>query len=342
MAAALFLDRLGHKIAIFEWFETPHPLGSGLLIQPSGQAVLSELGLLDAIRARGHLVDRLHGVSLPSGKRALDMQYRYGPKGISALGIHRASLFSALSDMSDALRQRIDAAGARSPLAQGKIRRLPFGAFWGNVDMPPDHTVLSDALDQRYFHAEKMAGIMPIGINPETGNQGAALFWSEKPERAELTVERDITEFQNAYVKLWPEAKPFVSQLASMDDLTMAVYHHRTGSACQSSRLLFVGDSWHCTSPQLGQGANMALIDAQVLAAALEGAATIKAIAPAYMQARKMHISLYQSLSQIFTPLYQSENRFLPLFRDVAIHYFARWPLIRNFIARTVSGGLGL
>jgi len=376
MAAALFLNRQGHKVTIFERFETPQPLGSGLLIQPSGQAVLSQLGLLEAIRERGHLVDRLHGVSLPSGKRALDMQYCYGPDGTCALGIHRASLFDILyeavleseikvecgqtmtgvRDIDTKITPEIgeldhsehsfdlliDASGARSPLAQGQIRRLPFGAFWGNVDMPRDHAILPDALDQRYFHAEKMAGIMPIGINPDTGNQGAALFWSEKPERAEMTVNRGIAEFQKAYVSLWPEAEPFVAQLTSMDDLTMAVYHHQTGSAYRSPRLLFVGDSWHCTSPQLGQGANMALIDAQALAMAIENSKSIEAIAPAYAQTRKFHIGLYQALSFVFTPLYQSENRFLPLFRDVSIHYFAQWPVIRGFIARTVSGGLGL
>lgn len=373
MTAALFLSRQGHHVTLFERFIEPQPLGSGLLIQPSGQYVLDAIGVLREAKARAESVDHLHGISAKSNRRALDMQYRFSGRGTPALGIHRASLFDILMNavvkaeirietgcrlvgvdqgketimplfqdkkIIDKFDLLVDATGARSPLANGRIRKMTYGAFWATVDMPEHHQVRSNALDQRYWRASKMAGIMPIGNNPATGNPGAAIFWSEKPENADAVVDAGIDKFRSDFCELWPEAAPFVAQLQSMDDLTMAIYAHRTGHAQSSSRIIHIGDSWHCTSPQLGQGANMALLDAFALSEAIRQASNVRQISKKYRKARSFHIQLYQALSVIFTPLYQSNGKLLPLIRDLAIHYLARLPLVRTFIAKTVSGML--
>jgi len=282
LSSALFLVRQGHEVTLFERFAEPRPVGSGLLIQPSGQEILESLRLLDKVKALSSPVHHLHGISIVKNRRALDMRYENTRSGIPALGIHRASLFSVLMDAVKAANipiivnselvaveeihasikpvfansavdadydLLIDASGARSPLASGRSRNLKYGAFWATVDMPADHRILPDALDQRYFRASKMAGIMPIGINPATVNPGAAIFWSEKPEKAADVIDAGIACFREEYCKLWPEAEPFVGQIKSMDELTMAVYAHRTDHSQMSRRMFRVGDSWHCTSP---------------------------------------------------------------------------------------------
>ncbi|MDX3911104.1 MAG: hypothetical protein QHC67_14980 [Sphingobium sp.] len=87
----------GHHVTLFERFDTPRPIGSGLMLQPTGMAVLSELGLLDATLARGARVDRLFG---KAGKRVvLDVHYAaLRRKGMFGIGIHRASLFAILHE----------------------------------------------------------------------------------------------------------------------------------------------------------------------------------------------------------------------------------------------------
>lgn len=374
MASALFLSRAGHDVTLFDQFETPRPLGSGLLIQPSGQAVLLQLGLLDRIEQLSAPVTRLFGINVSNGRRALDMEYRHLGAGVHALGIHRASLFDVLFDAvkaegidlrtgfklsganvadggvtpifeqgpaTEAFELLVDASGAHGPLASGKTTQLPFAALWTTVDMPPDTDVAHAALDQRYVGSHKMAGIMPVGINPESGNAGAALFWSIKPEAMGELREHGIEAWQQQFLSVWPEAAAFVTQIRSFDDLTLAIYRHRTGSPVSQKRIFHIGDSWHCTSPQLGQGANMALIDGAAIAAAIGQSCPVDQIGRQYRHLRSDHVKLYQMLSFAFTPLYQSDSHVLPLLRDTAIHHGARLPLVRSLIANVVSGNLG-
>jgi salicylate hydroxylase len=374
MASALFLKRAGHEVVLFDQFATPRPLGSGLLIQPSGQHILGQLGLLDQIRDRAAPVTRLSGINMHNGKRALDMQYCFLGADSHALGIHRASLFQLLFEAvgkadielhtgcqltavavdNDRVKPRfegrseevsfdllIDASGANSPLASGQVRQLPFAALWTTVDMPPGTAIADAALDQRYVGAHKMAGVMPVGINPQSGHAGAALFWSIKPDEMAALHQRGLEAWQQEFLKVWPEASPFVMQITSLDELVLAIYRHRTGIAVTNDRIFHMGDAWHCTSPQLGQGANMALIDAAAIATAIEHACSLAEIGAHYRYLRSDHVKLYQALSYIFTPLYQSDSRILPALRDVTIHYAGRLPMVRSLIASVVSGNLG-
>lgn len=49
LATALLLHRDGHHVTLFERFDAPRPVRSGLMIQPTGLAVLRQLGLADAL-----------------------------------------------------------------------------------------------------------------------------------------------------------------------------------------------------------------------------------------------------------------------------------------------------
>ncbi|AZU03843.1 FAD-dependent monooxygenase [Glycocaulis alkaliphilus] len=67
LAAALLLHRDGHRVRLYERFETPRPIGSGLLIQPTGLAVLERLGLDTALKAHASVVERLLGKAVRVG-----------------------------------------------------------------------------------------------------------------------------------------------------------------------------------------------------------------------------------------------------------------------------------
>ena len=357
----------------------PKPVGSGLILQPTGQAVLHDLGLLPAVCALGSPIDRLRGTDARSGRVVLDVRYDTLRNGGRGLAIHRAALFDVLHDavlgagipirtssaiesltelsegrrglvfaggrQSDGFDLVVDCLGSGSPLkghslAPGKSRALSFGAVWATL---PWHGEGFDpsALLQRYRAASVMVGVLPAGRSAAEGAPLAAFFWSLKVADYEALKCDGFDAWKQQVLGHWPEAAPYLDALDGFDRLTLARYAHHTMGKPIGAKLAFVGDSAHSTSPQLGQGANMALLDARALYLAVQHKADDLAGALAHYAAlRRDHVRLYQALSAMFTPFYQSESRVLPLIRDLFVSYLARIPPAPQFLAALVSGSL--
>jgi 2-polyprenyl-6-methoxyphenol hydroxylase-like FAD-dependent oxidoreductase len=137
---------------------------------------------------------------------------------------------------------------------------------------------------------------------------------------------------------LWPEAAALLHGVSRSEELTFAQYDHFTRARPWSERLAHIGDAAHATSPQLGQGANMALLDALALVRALRDSADIADALPRYARLRRWHVRLFQWASAIFTPFYQSDSRALPLLRDHIAAPMSRLPIGARILARLVSG----
>ena len=96
LAAASLLARDGHRVTLVERFASPRALGSGLVVQPVGLAVLDTLGVGDAARALGGVMRAMIGHAEGKGARprkVLDVSY---PAARPGLAMHRASLFHVL------------------------------------------------------------------------------------------------------------------------------------------------------------------------------------------------------------------------------------------------------
>ncbi|RYD20513.1 MAG: FAD-dependent monooxygenase, partial [Lysobacteraceae bacterium] len=95
LAAALLLHRDGHRVWLFERFDEPQPIGSGLMIQPTGRAVLRALGLDGQLADRSARIERLFGQA--AGRTVLDVRYAaLATDDAYGLGTHRAVLFDIL------------------------------------------------------------------------------------------------------------------------------------------------------------------------------------------------------------------------------------------------------
>ena len=140
---------------------------------------------------------------------------------------------------------------------------------------------------------------------------------------------------------LWPQTAPLLNQIRGAGDLVFASYAHRTLDAPLSRHCVHVGDSWHCTSPQLGQGANMALLDALALARALETQGDLATALGEYARMRLWHIRLYQAASWMFTPAYQSESAAIAWVRDWLMAPASRLPPAPALLAALVAGEVG-
>jgi 2-polyprenyl-6-methoxyphenol hydroxylase-like FAD-dependent oxidoreductase len=371
LATALYLHRAGHRVTLFERFETPHPVGSGLMMQPTGLAVMADLGLHGRIAALGRPIDGLIGHDARTGRVVLDVKYAALPRVRRGLGTHRAALFNVLHEavlaegipirtgftvsgrdggwlLGGAQREGpfeliVDTLGAGSPLrAQARVpgtsRALAFGALWATTPWVDGFD--RRALTQRYRNSDVMIGILPIGRQVDGGQELAAFFWSLKASQYESVRAAGFEALAQTIRRHWPETAPHLDAIGGFDRMTLAKYAHATLVVPAGEGIAFVGDSAHSTSPQLGQGANMALLDAKALAVALEGSVDVPAALERYARLRRWHVRLYQMLSWSLTPFYQSDSTALPLIRDLFVSYLARIPPAPQFLAALVAGNL--
>jgi 2-polyprenyl-6-methoxyphenol hydroxylase-like FAD-dependent oxidoreductase len=166
----------------------------------------------------------------------------------------------------------------------------------------------------------------------------AAFFWSLKPDDAGKLRSAGVEAWKERVLGLWPECEVFTSQISGFDQLSLARYGHHTLRIPAGRRLAVIGDAAHSTSPQLGQGANMALLDAAALAHAIDRSASVEDALEAYARARRRHVRLFQALSYALTPFYQSDSSVLPFVRDRLVATVARIPPAPQFLASMVAG----
>ncbi len=367
LTAAALLARLGHAVVIYDKAKEPAPVGSGLIVQPVGQAVLRAMGLLEALRGRGAPLRRLNALNT-RGQTVLNVSYDALGDDCYGLGVHRAALFDLLlnaaenagvrferncevasvenggescrlnlvsGETSSAFDFVVDALGVRSPLVQRGDAFLTFGALWTNIPLPDDPAFPPDALTQRYHGADTSAGVMPIGESQ------AAFFWTLRQDSYDEWRRGGLDLWKRDVLRLWPQADQCLAEISDPDEMIFARYAHHTHRRPVEGRVVHIGDAWHAASPQLGQGANMALLDAYALAAAIESAGRVRDALPAFAKMRRRHVALYQAISWAFTPVYQSESRILPAIRDALTGPLSDIPLMRALLAAIVSGKVG-
>ena len=370
LASATFLARVGHRVTVFDQFDSPEPIGAGLMLQETGLAVLAELGLRTRMEALGAPIDRLYGLTQPSGRTVLDVRYKALNSELKGLGVLRSAIFDLLlaaameagvelvpkTDIAShddrylvtesggrlgPFDLVIDALGVRSPLSSDPKTSLPFGALWATLPWPKEGPFDATALEQRYLAARQMTGVMASGSAGEGQPETATYFWSLRVDDEAAWRSRPLEEWKTEAQRLWPETKILLDQITSHDQLAFARYRHRTHPRPVEGRLVHIGDAWHAASPQLGQGANMALLDAFALAKSMEAHADMDAVMAAYVKLRRLHVRIYQLMTWMFTPVYQSDARLLPVLRDWLAAPLSRIPPAPMFLAAMVSGAVG-
>jgi len=374
LATACFLVQAGFQPVVFERFSKPQAVGSGLMIQPTGLSCLSDLDLQEEAICRSATVDRIFG-DTDNGKKIFDLSYDVLDESAFALGMHRCVLFELLYNkllsldveietshrIVDCLHEGekvwllredatelgpfdliVDASGTGSVLRkmQGDIRRdnlYEFGALWGVCETEPLDQNQS-VLIQRYVDAGVMIGLLPLGAAFSTSGHGqTAFFWSLKHHRYDEWRNRPLDDWKEEVASIWPKAAPYVGQFSLHEQLTLATYHDTALRSYTKGVLVFVGDAAHATSPQLGQGANMGLMDARQLARSLAEIDNVEEALSHYEAQRKKQVCFYQMMSHYLTPFFQSDSRLLSKVRDLTFHPMAKVPYLRRQMIQTLA-----
>lgn len=368
MAAALFLARAGHRVTLYERAATPGPVGAAIVLQPSGLAVLRRLGLDREVEARSQRLDRL-AVRTPRGNGVVDLRYTTIDPTWYGLGVGRGVLFDALWQavarepasrvsvvtgvtarelatipdgrrlvMADGSHRDhelvVVADGSRSALAGAVAPRnvvpYPWGALF-HVGPSAD----TNELRQVARGARTFMGVLPMG-----GGR-ASLFWSLRADRVDAW-RADFEPWRERCVAFGRGAgvavEPLVAAIARAEDVLFAPYFDVRMKRWHGERAVVIGDAAHATSPQLGQGSNLALWDALVLADALARDPDLARALASYTARRKRHLSYYQRATRWLTPFFQGDSRVLGWVRDWAFPLGAHLPPVRRLMARSMAG----
>lgn len=367
LTSAALLARAGHEVTVYDRFPEPRPVGSGLMIQPVGLAVLDRLGLADRLTASASPIRQILGHA--NGRRVLDVRYDALRPGLVGHAVQRGVLFSLLLD---AAREAgaiiepnstvtetgydrdgpflyvngiaigpqhliLDCLGSFSPLCPAPSKPLTYGALFALLDWPEGTDLAANRLEQRYERAHRMAGVLPVGQTPG-GKSKCTYFWSLRHADLETWRAAPLDDWKADARRLWPATEPLLDQILSHDDLVFARYTHHTVARPARGQIVHLGDSHHATSPQLGQGANTALLDAAAFADAVAVTADPVAAGRVFARARRAHVRFYQTASWAFTPLYQSRSRVLPWLRDRIGAPIQHVPPMPRILAKLVAG----
>jgi FAD-dependent urate hydroxylase len=377
LACAIYLARAGHQVHLIERSPKLAPLGAGLLLQPTGLAVLRDLELETKALALGARVDRLFGENAYR-RRVMDMRYSelgaLFQKDLFGLGIQRGALFQTLHGaLPESVKvtlgvtlQHLDTDsgglvdmfgnslgsydlvlvcdGAHSVLRKAfseyctRDQAYPWGAVWCLVR--DKQQMFSGALTQRYRSSRQMCGLLPVGRlehQQDTDNR-VCVYWSLPVDQFANWQFHGLGNWRSHVHELWPEAAELLLQIQHPEDTFKATYRDVVHRQFAKGRAVLLGDSAHAMSPQLGQGANLALLDAQTLAQSLALSRSVPDALARYQAERVAHVAIYHRISRWLTPLFQSNAWAGAWVRDLLLYPVGRIPGMKKQSLQVLAG----
>lgn len=308
LAAGIALHRLGFDAAIFEQAPQMEAVGGGILLHSNGLRALDALGVLPRLEAKlrysgrltleaagGHVLLSVSYADLPVPHPHCAVVLRYDlvdallqtaqenavplflDRKFSGLTVDKSGVFVSLVATNGTTEtRRFDAVvacdGVHSPI-RAALGLLPLGAEkplppWLRASSPV-HTQ-SNAIREIWGNDGRGFGIMPLPHN-ETH------FFCSAPPRddwnALLADPAALDNWINSWKPFGPDVLEMVRNVPDWKTVHYGSPALVEAKSWHKGPVFLVGDAAHAMPPNLGQGANAALVDALVLARTLADAA---------------------------------------------------------------------
>ena len=289
LSAAIGLKRVGIDATVFEAAPEFRPLGAGMVLAANAMKALDYLGIHDAVCARGRLIERLQILN-QKGQKLTNTRVAPQEGGYQNHTIHRGDLHQVLLRhfQGDVLY------GKRlqdlSEMAEGHLLQFDDGTEYHArfiISAEGIHSKL-----RGYFlpeSEERYAGYTcwrGVAVNARVNTRLVAETWGTNGRFGIVPLTNNRT-YWFAVVKA-PQNSPEMAKWTLNDvKRNYANYHHLVAEVLNATpkegmlwndiidlkpiskyafnNTLLIGDAAHATTPNMGQGACMAVEDAAVL-----------------------------------------------------------------------------
>lgn len=315
LTAAHCLRAEGIDVRVYERSPVFAPVGAGIVLGVNAMRVFDQLGLADEIADRGYRLHRV-GVRTATGKTLslVDIDAIAEHTGVHSVAISRAALHEALSAPlpREAIQLGAECIGVNASTD------APEATFADGFTIRPDLLIGADGLNSRVrealglnaplrdprqicfrglcerrgldFDGDKFFESWGDGKRfgfVDVGTDGVYWFLTLNRDRVQVPDERChdwlVEQFRGWWrpipdiIEATPEDRLIRSDLA--DRPPVPLWHRH--------RAVLLGDAIHPTTPNMGQGAGMAIESAAVLARCLASHADVDRAIEAYERARK-------------------------------------------------------
>jgi len=336
LAAMRRLSNVGHHVQLIEKRTSFNAQGAGLMLGINAMKVLETLGVENEVMLRGQPISLMNivneeGVHIGGCNNVL-MESQTGYKTI---GIHRSELHEVLTAhlpqnnirfnaILSSLKQQNDqvvvsvnggdeeeydlmiaADGIHSPTRQltgdcSKLRYAGYTCWRFVIDRPGS---FSDTQAYEYWGCGKRFGVVPIG------NDKLYCFATMNSSEAN-SHHKNIAV--NEFKSLFSHFSGVVPDILQMMDCDVHIIHgdifDQKRLCMQQGRVAFLGDAAHAATPNMGQGAGMALEDVAVLAECLTADVSITDALAVYDKRRRPRVKKIRDRSHMIGKVSQWES----------------------------------